>query len=107
MPDAQHLGDGRQGAIAHEFRTEETLLESRRAGAGTAQQRPGGMRGDVDHAGHQQVRRALDDHGGLVECPRRRARQQVQNTAVAHHQSMMLEDLAGHGHGHDPAGLDA
>jgi hypothetical protein len=104
---AQHLGNRREHAVTHEFGADDALLGSRSAGARPDKQRPGGMGGGIDHAGHQQMRRPLHHDGGRIARGRRLTRQQVQNTPVAHHQSVVFEDLAGHGHGHDPAGFDA
>ena len=33
--------------------------------------------------------------------------EEIENAAVAHHQSVILEDLVRRGHGHDPTGINA
>ena len=104
---SKHLGDRRQDAVAHEFRAEELPLEGRNGRLLSAKQRRRRVRMRVDHSGHQQMRGPLDDRGGGVEVGRIRARQEIENSPVANHQGMILEDLAARGHGHYPTGLDA
>ena len=81
----QHFGDRHQRAVMQEVRTEQTLLESRRAG-GAAQQRRAACVATLIMPGIKRCAGRSHSHGGRVARGRRGARQQVQNTPVANHQ---------------------
>jgi len=106
-PRYLHLRHRRQDAVVNEFRPGEMRFQKRRPRTGAAQQRRRGARMGVDQPRHQHMRGPLHDGPRGVALRRSGARQKIENSAVAHHQCVVVEHPAARRHWHDPTGFDA